>query len=111
MNSWTYIGRKFRPMETPTLQEFYDSEYGTFSHFFQSLKRNPPVIEIKLPDDKWFFEAPLVYNPRWDKCFWLTNLRYGGNGNKLKAYIEDVYTHKGYWVEAKQLRFVEEIKE
>ena len=108
--SWTYKGEKFRPMETPTLQEFYDSDYRTFHHFFQSLGGNLPVIEIKFQDSKWFFETPLVYNPRWNKCFWLTDLRYAGNGNKLKAYIEDVYTHKEYWVEAKQLRFVEQMK-
>lgn len=48
----------------------------------------------------------LVYNPKWDKCFWVSSLRYSGNGNQLKAYIEDVYTGKYCYVEARKLELV-----
>lgn len=52
---------------------------------------------------------PIVYVPKWDKCFKLLRLGIHGNGSRLKAYIQDVYNDKKqYWIEAKQMNLVEE---
>lgn len=59
--------------------------------------------------DEYTGEAnPIVYVPKWDKCYKLLQLGRHGNGSKLKAYIQDVYSGKQYWIEAKQLKLVEE---
>lgn len=51
-----------------------------------------------------------VYNPDWDKCYYLEMLGYHGHGNKLKAYIRDVYDEsKHHWVEARKLEIVRKL--
>ena len=69
----------------------------------------------------WYYSEPtdwenfdlknpvLVYNPKWDKCFNLISLQYSGNNNRLKAYIEDIYTKRYYYVEAKTVELVKEL--
>ena len=49
---------------------------------------------------------PLVYVPQWNRCYWLAGLRYGGNGNRLKAYLIDPYNDKHYYKEAEGLELV-----
>lgn len=52
----------------------------------------------------------IVYNSDWDKCYYLEILEYHGHGNKLKAYIRDVYdVSKRYWVEARKLEIVRKL--
>lgn len=52
----------------------------------------------------------IVYNPDWDKCYYLEVLEYHGHDNKLKAYIRDVYdSNKHYWVEARKLEIVRKL--
>ena len=51
-----------------------------------------------------------VYNPDWDKCYYLKMLGYHGHGNKLKAFIRDIYdASKHYWVEARKLEIVRKL--
>lgn len=77
--------------------KYKDEWYGSF----------PYDWNIDMPVD--YLNKILVYNPKWNKCFWLISLRYSGNGNKLKAYIEDVYSNKHYYVEAKTLEIVKKL--
>ena len=51
-------------------------------------------------------ENILVYHPKWDKCFTLLLLGWHGNGNDLKAQIEDIYTKRIHWVCAKTFELV-----
>lgn len=51
----------------------------------------------------------LVYQRDWDKVYRIDwdSLRYSGNQtSRLKAYIEDVYTGKGCYVDARKLDLV-----
>lgn len=34
----------------------------------------------------------IVWHSKWDKCYKLINVALAGNGHRLKAWIEDVYT-------------------
>lgn len=55
------------------------------------------------------FTVPLVYIPQWNKCYWLEGLRYGGNGNRIKAYLKDPYNSKHHYKEAKGMELVVKI--
>lgn len=90
MSTWTYNGEKFTSMETAwddVLIKGYPSG----------------VVEKHIG---FSYTECLVFHPKWDKCFWLVSLGIHGSGNKLKAYIEDVYSGKGCWVEARKLEIV-----
>lgn len=52
----------------------------------------------------------VVYNTKWDKCYYINNIGYTGKGNKLKACIEDVYTKKKCCTCLKDLKLVIEEK-
>jgi len=54
--------------------------------------------------------SPLVYHIKWDKCFYLESYNYSGNGNSLKAYIEDIYNKKQCYCQFYDLGLVIQIQ-
>lgn len=55
-------------------------------------------------------QRKVVYNTKWDKCYYINSVGYIGKGNKLKACIEDVYTNKKCTTCVKDLKLVIEDK-
>lgn len=91
MAKWTYSGEKYKSI--PIDWKEFDCE------------KYKDLIERCYADTTEHFEV-LVYNPKWNKCFTLLSLGWHGNGNELKAQIEDIYTKKIHWVSAKNLELV-----
>lgn len=109
--TWTYKNNTFGVVNDLSLQEYYDSNYSLKNFKEFATENNHPNIVFRCYADPLLLDEPLVYHTRWNKCFWLESLRYSGRGNKLKAYITDVYNEKKYhYTEAKDLRFVEQLK-
>lgn len=52
----------------------------------------------------------VVYNTKWDKCYYINSAEIINRGSKLKACIEDVYTEKKYFTCLKDLKLVIEDK-
>lgn len=97
MAKWIYNGEKFKSIPV-NWDEFELDQCGNIrlNGYENTVRVSTEYGEMKL----------LVCNPKWGKCFALITLGWHGNGNSLKAYIEDVYTKKGYWVCAKSLELV-----
>lgn len=91
MAQWTYSGEKYKSIPIDW-KEFNYEDYKD-------------LIERCYADSTGHFEV-LVYNPKWNKCFTLLSLGWHGNGNDLKAQIEDIYTKRIHWVSAKNLELV-----
>lgn len=79
---WTYQGKKYttKPIET---------YYTPYPSHMQECKNWQEVINV-------CNNAGIVYHSRWDKCYKLIEVTWAGNGHRLKAWIEDVYTGKEY---------------
>lgn len=52
----------------------------------------------------------VVYNTKWDKCYYINSAEIISRGSKLKACIEDVYTKKKHFTCLKDLKLVIEDK-
>lgn len=73
------------------------------------------ISPISLEDDAKLLaniitQRKVVYNIKWDKCYYINMAELIGKGNKLKACIEDVYTKKKYFTCLKDLKLVIEDK-
>lgn len=83
--------------------EMYESvPYNWIDFPYESMPENVPQREPICGS----IPAPLIYVPQWDRCYWLEGLRYGGNGNKIKAYLVDPYNGKYCYKEAKGMELV-----
>lgn len=93
MAEWTYRGREYTTAKT---------DWNSFS------ADDIPEKAVKRGDEPCDRGLVLVYHPKWDKCFWLILLGFHGNGSRMKAFIEDVYSGStnACWVEARSLELV-----
>jgi len=69
----------------------------------------PLENDIKLLNNI-IIQGKVVYNTKWDKCYYINSVGYTGKGNKLKACIEDVYTKKKCLTSVRDLKLVIEDK-
>lgn len=99
--NWIYNGKTYQPIDDITMQEFHDS--GEPIGRFAEMHGHPKLVMNE-------HGKTLVVNTTWRKCFWLQSLSYSGYGNRLKAFIQDVYNDKYHWIDAERLRFVEEVE-
>jgi hypothetical protein len=77
--------------------------------------KNYTISPISLEDDIKLLvniinQRKVVYNTKWDKCYYINSVGYTGKGNKLKVCIEDVYTNKKCMTCVKDLKLVIEDK-
>lgn len=98
MARWTYLGEKYKSIPI----DWKEFDYYNGALYCEKYK---DLIERCYADITGHFEI-LVYNPKWNKCFTLLSLGWHGNGNELKAQIEDIYTKRIHWVSAKNLELV-----
>lgn len=98
MAKWIYLGEKYKSIPI---------DWNEFNYYNGTLycEKYKDLIERCYANSTEHFEV-LVYNPKWNKCFTLLSLGWHGNGNELKAQIEDIYTKKIHWVSAKNLELV-----
>ena len=101
MAKWTYLGDMYESI--PVNWDEFDYCDNIYCEKYNHL------IERCYAANNGRFEI-LVYYPKWDKCFTLLLLGWHGNGNDLKAQIEDIYTKRIHWVCAKNLELVTKIK-
>lgn len=103
MARWTYLGDKYKsiPIDWEELAKLDYYETYTDEKYSELIVRHLCSYGT---------EEILVYHPKWDKCFTLLLLGWHGNGNDLKAQIEDIYTKRIHWVSAKNLELVTKIK-
>lgn len=64
-----------------------------------------------IPNNKNLIIGPdkryLIYQTKWDKCYWLCILGIHGSGARYKAFLEDVYEKdKCFWCDAKWVEFI-----
>lgn len=88
----------------------YNNAYFSSIHYnWEEFKYNelPTDCVKKCSNDK--FSEILVYVPKYDKCYWLSSIRYSGNGNRLKAYLTDIYSNRHMYLEAKWVELVIQI--
>lgn len=97
MSKWIYNGDRYKSISIDW------KEFDYYNGVLYCEKYNHLIERCYASNGR--FEI-LVYHPKWDKCFTLLLLGWHGNGNDLKAQIEDIYTKRIHWVSAKNLELV-----
>lgn len=96
MAEWFFEGERYKSVPV---------DWNTLSH--EDLKASRCVRRRKNE-----FVDYLVYNKKYDKCYWLEAFGIFGGGSKVKLYVSDVYAEKSrfpyqhYWFTGKEFEIV-----
>lgn len=63
-------------------------------------------IPIKEEYVQYYPIDTLFYHKRWNKCYYMITMSHMGNGNQMKAQIEDIYTSKIHFCLFRDLELV-----
>lgn len=88
---WTYLGEKYKTI--PISKHIYRNEKND-QDIDDSIIRD--IIDNK----------SLVYHTRWDKVFYLKEVKLECRGHRLRARIECIYTQRRYMCSLQDLEIV-----